>query len=220
MKKLFATVILLVFGFGYSAWGDPVGFGIHAGATMANQVFPPSAPSTQIQPDVLFGMTGGVFAEFGLSDFLSLQPEADFTMKGRTINLKNIILTGPGEPLFPPFPTANATYTYNFNYLEFPLFLKAHTALSPHVTGSLSVGPALSVLLTAFEHYLIETLAPGNSPLTANTLEGSALFGAGLELDRFLIDLRYDLGLTSVYPNYPNGPRNSTLSLQLGYRLQ
>ncbi len=216
MKKLLPALILLVFGFGHSAWGDPVGLGFHAGANMANQVVANSGPSSQVQPDVLFGLTGGVFAEFGLSDFLSFQPEADFTMKGRTINFKNIPVTGPGLQM----GTTNANYTFNFNYLEFPLLLKAHTPLSPHLTGSLSAGPAVDVLLTAFEHYSVQNLATGNASLNANTLEGGVLFGAGLDIDGFLIDLRYDLGLTSVYPNYPNGPQNSTLSLQAGYQIQ
>jgi hypothetical protein len=211
MKKIF-LVLWLGLGLTNFAAADPIGFGVKAGAGMANLV-PSDFPG--INSNVLFGLTGGVFADLGLNDFLSFQPEANFTMKGNQLNV-------------PPIPEVNqygqvvgevgGSYSFNLNYFEIPLLLKAHAPLGPQVIGSLSVGPSLGILLNASEHFTVGGL-PGSAELNGAGLEGGVVFGAGVEFDRFLLDLRYGLGLTSVYQNDPKGPTNSVLSLTVGYRI-
>jgi hypothetical protein len=210
MNKILLA-LLVVLGLTDFAGADPIGFGVRAGAAMANQVF----PYTLNGADVVFGFTGGLFADVGLNDFLSFQPEADFTMKGLQLNVDPIAEINQYGQIV---GVVSGSYSYSFNYLEFPLLLKAHTLLGPHVIGSLSAGPSIGVLLNANEHYSVGAFS-GNAVLNGAALDGGVMVGAGIELDRFLLDLRYDLGLTSVYQNDPKGPTNSVLSLEVGYRI-
>jgi len=199
-------------------WAGPVGFGIRGGVVMANQVSSLYSETPSYNSDVLFGFTGGIFAEVGLLDFLSIQPEVDYTMKGVQVNANFNSVDSSGNII----ATNKGTLSYSFDYVEVPLLLKAHTTLSPHLTGSLSVGPEAGFLLSADYHYAWTGAnnATGDFPLNGVGVDWGLLFGAGLELDSFLLDLRYDLGLTSVFQNFPTGPENSVLSLQVGYRIQ
>jgi hypothetical protein len=120
--------------------------------------------------------------------------------------------------------TGSFSGTYTFNYLEFPLLLQARVPLASDLKGSLLLGPDLGILLGANEHYVITGNYPqsGSYSLTNGgaAFEWGANFGAELECNHWLLDLRYDLGLTSVFQSeYPNF-HNSVLSLDMGYRIQ
>lgn len=216
MKK----ILFLTIGFALTAgwaFGDPLSFGFRIGGDMATQVSSTLGQGPQQTGDVIFGFTGGVFVETNLADSLSLQPEVDYVRKGLQVNLNGLLVTGPG--LGAP-ATVNASYTYTYDYLEIPVLLKAHTLLSPHLTGSLSVGPEVAFLLGANEHYSIPSYATGDEAYNNGSgFDWGVLMGAGLELDGLLLDLRYDRGLFSAN-QYAKGPSNSVLSLQLGYRIQ
>jgi hypothetical protein len=213
MKK-----ILFAIGLGLiltdCAGADPISLGVRAGADMANQAAP--FPITGIKTDVLFGFTGGIFADFGLNDFLSLQPEANFTMKG-------IQLTEPPVPEINQYGQVvgyiGGSNTFSLNYFEIPLLLKAHAPLGPQIIGSLSAGPSLGMLLSANNHYSFLQGGSGNEALNAAGLDWGIMFGAGIDLDRFLLDVRYDLGLSAVYQDFFKGATNSVLSLEVGYRI-
>lgn len=198
------------------ALGEPLSFGVRFGGDMATQVDSVLGDSPMQTGDVVFGFTGGVFVEADLGNSFSLQPEVDYSRKGLQLNLKNLlVLGGPGGPA-----TVNANYTYTYDYLEIPVLLKAHTTLSPHLTGSLSAGPEVGFLLGANEHYNVASYGSGDVPFTyGQGFDWGVLMGGGLELDGWLLDLRYDRGMTSV-SSYSKGPANSVLSLLLGYRIQ
>jgi hypothetical protein len=213
MKKLFLALLVLTLGVD-GALGRTLGLGFRVGPDMANETNtnPDSPNYTQ---NVLFGFTAGVFADVGLGSFLSLEPEADFAMKGVAANLNHIPVNAGSAGY------ADDNYTLNYNYLEIPLLLKAYTPLLPHLAGSLSVGPDFEIPLTTYLHQNITGAVENNSNQAMNDVgsDWGAMFGAGLELDGFLLDLRYDLGLTSVLKNVSNGPQNSVLSILMGYRI-
>jgi hypothetical protein len=212
MKKIF-FVFLISLIFSDRVLAEPIGFGIKGGVNMANQVpdFNYNDGTTSITSDVLFGFAGGVFVDVGLANFLSMQPEANFSMKGYEENLKN---TFSNEGFF-----ANSSMTFSYNYFEIPLLLKVHTSLIPHLEGSLLAGPSAGFLLNANNHFSATSFSE-NYSLKGYSLDWGLVFGTEFEMDKFLIDFRYDLGLTSVSPNYPGGPTNSVLSLEVGYRIQ
>ena len=215
MVKIFLA-LCFAWGFTNVAGADPVGLGVRAGASMANLVYP--YPLFGVHSDVLFGFTGGLFVDAGLNDFLSLQPEADFTTKGTQLS---VIPTPAVNQYGQVVGELSGTFSDSYNYLEFPLLLKAHTSLGPQVTGSLLAGPSLGIFLSGNNHYSISGTS-GNVPLNAAGLDWGALFGAEIEINRFLLDLRYDLGLTSISPNGAigaKGPTTSVLSLEAGYRI-
>ena len=214
MKKTLFLIALLAMPAGY-ALGGPLSFGFRVGGDMATQVSSVFGYSSQQTGDVIFGLTGGIFVETDLADFLSLQPEVDYVRKGLVDNLNNIPVAGPSGPLG---YSLNAQYTFTYDYLEVPVLLKAHTLLSAHLTGSLSAGPEVGFLLGSNEHYSVSSVI-GDQPNAGQGVDWGVIVGGGLELDDFLIDLRYDRGMKSV-SSYSNGPANSVLSLLVGYRIE
>lgn len=216
MKKvLFAFNLCLCFA--GPLFAGPIGFGIEGGVNMANQVDGDWSNPQTTSPDVIFGFNGGVFAEFGLDDSLSLRPEIEYTRKGVQLTLHHIIVTGPT----PDYTYTDATYTDTYNYLEIPVLLKAATNLGPGIKGSLSVGPEFSFLLDYNEYFSIafDGLTGSSQPSFVSNFEAGAVFGAGIELEPILLDLRYDRGLTSVYTVGP-AVTNSVLALEVGYRIE
>jgi len=214
MKK-FVWVFGLWLAMAQSLVAGPVGFGIRGGGVMASQTGLPSVPP-YFTTDVVFGFSAGGFLEFGLNDFLSLQPEVDFVQKGYHGNINGVLVTGPT----PSSGNTDGYFTDREDYLEIPLLVKVHKSLGPGFAGCLSVGPSLGILLGASESYSVTGFGSGSGPLTGlSNSDFGLMFGAGIELGQFLVDLRYDLGLSGTIPNYPYSPKNSVLSLQVGYRI-
>lgn len=214
MKKIFLTAALL-FGLVNIVSADPIGFGIKGGVNMANQVYAMDSYNSGLNTDVIFGLVGGVFMDADLNNFLSLQPEVNFTMKGYQQKNAHVFFTSPSSPAIAGYSDVSLTFTYN--YLEIPLLLQFNAHLAPGLKGSLLVGPSVALLLNANGHYT--GTITGDSPIRGSNLDFGMVLGAGMEIDKFLLDVRYGLGLTSVTP-FPGGPQNSVLSLDVGYRIQ
>lgn len=73
MKKLFLMAVMTLFVIGVSAQSPR--WGVKAGLNMANL-------GGDISPDARIGFHAGVTAEFGLTEMISLQPEALVSLKG------------------------------------------------------------------------------------------------------------------------------------------
>lgn len=214
MKKVIFIVLFWV-GLTNGVFAIPLGFGIKGGLDMACLVSDLSFPSTVLTTDVVFGFTGGVFVDMGLTDVLSFQSEVNFTMKGNQVNYHHIpVVNQPGAILG---YLDGATNTYD--YLEIPLLLKAKTLLGPQLQGGLFTGPAPAFLLSANVKY--STSVPGLlTALNMTNFDLGWIVGVGIEFDRFLLDVRYDFSFNNVFPGFINGPNNSVLSLEVGYRIQ
>jgi hypothetical protein len=190
-------------------WADPVGWGVRGGANMATQV----NSSLAGQGDVIFGLTGCVFIDLKLNDQLYFQPEVEYSMKGVQLTFKDFLYKGQ---------IINPVFTYNYNYLEIPLLLKIQAEATESLILNFFLGPSPAFLLETNAHNSVNS---GGDALNGMPLEGTnfdlgGTVGVGLEIDHFLLDLRYDLGLLSVVPNNSTGPTNSVLSLTAGYRFQ
>lgn len=132
------------------------------------------------------------------------------------------------------FNNSAIKFTQRVNYLEIPVVARYFLTLSGNFRPNVFIGPSLGIKLNA-KRVDGETLSSGSFPLINgdNNNDFSNLdLGAtgGFQLNwgvgnrqRFLIDARYNLGLTDVQTNLPNiwGRRsslqNSTFTLALGY---
>ena len=216
MKKIFLAAALLL-GLANAASADPFGFGIKGGVNMANQVSSFNEGTTQITSDVLFGFNGGIFMDFQLAGILSLQPEAEFSMKGFQQNIHHIPEVDSSAHIL---GYIDGFDNFSFNYLEFPLLLKVHGSMGPDLQGFLLLGPSLSFLISANTHYSFAGIGTGGSVLNGAVFDYGLNFGGGLEIGKVILDLRYDLGLASVINHFSEGNKNSVLSLEFGYRIQ
>src|ERR1035441_5318711 len=150
MKKyLFASLVCL--GLINSAWANPISLGLTSGIDFASQSIIGLQPG--ITQNVLVGYTGGLFVDLNLSDNFSIQPEANFTMKGTGFTISNI-----------DGIAVNTTQTQTFNYLEFPLLVKLRLPLAPELKVFLLAGPSVALLLQE-----VTSLASGGSSHSADS---------------------------------------------------
>ncbi|WP_461053012.1 porin family protein [Spirosoma arcticum] len=125
-------------------------------------------------------------------------------------------------------------FTQRVNYLEIPVVARYFLTLSGNFRPNVFIGPSLGIKLNA-KRVDGEILSSGSFPLINGDnnndfsnldlgATGGFQFNWGVgNRQRFLIDARYNLGLTDVQTNLPNiwGRRsslqNSTFTLALGY---
>ncbi len=172
-----------------------VRFGIKAGLNLANLVtsgltFVPGA-SFSSRAD----FNGGVMASLPLFSSFYLQPELNYSGQGQS------------------FSNPMAKGTINYDYLNLPVLLKYQ-----HTSGIFAeTGPQIGFLLSA------KAKAEGYPTIDQNEIQSidfSWAFGLGYKLHSIPIgiDLRYNLGLTTVYKNSPGGTaKNSVFQIDLFY---
>lgn len=169
------------------------GFGLLVGGTLATLDVPDIYGGNSGVGELL-GFSAGCFVDFGISDVFSIQPGFYYAMKGDNF---------PGDGV-----------SLHLDYLEVPLLMQVGFPIGGDLRLDLFTGPSLSILTSASYSY------QGTSyPETGyfNTLDAGWVLGGGLEIGRFLVNLRYEDGLTSVDTG-ANGT-NSVFSLMAGIRV-
>ncbi|MCU0350229.1 MAG: PorT family protein [Flavobacterium sp.] len=162
--------------------------------------------------NVLTSFNAGLFANFPLSESVSIQPEANFSRKGAELVYDNLLASG--------------TARFKLNYLEMPLLLKLN------VTKNLNLhfGPYLAYLMDAqitnetdggsfnFEENI------SNEDL--NKFDYGLSGGVGLDFENSFIGIRYNYGLQTIGKErtfagsnytFPDG-KNSALSIYFGLK--
>lgn len=139
------------------------------------------------------GVIIGAFLEIPISEKFSVQPELMYSGQG---SQQTIYTTTEEDGIT---TTDYRKFKYNFNYLNIPVLAKYH------VTDDLSLlaGPQLGVLLSAKDKIDTDNIGDGEVEVDISSLaepiDFSFSFGIGYEFgDHFLIDARYNMGLTNV----------------------
>jgi len=149
----------------------------------AGQVVDQIADSASVDVSAKTGLTGGGFVQILIDDRFSFQPELLFVMKGTK-------LTQAGNA---------GTITAGVTYLEFPLLARYTTLVTDQSRGYVVAGPTFA-LVAATKADL--TGPEGTRKLDINNAVGNRdvglAFGGGLESGRYLIDVRYTLGLSDI----------------------
>lgn len=170
----------------------------------------------RIEEDNLrLGFNAGVFVRVPVNSFFSVQPELLYTTYGTK---RSYTLSGtPDGTIFDREDEARM----NLNYVQLPVLALFH--ITPWL--NVQVGPYASYLLSAS----VESDLDGNSLDMVSGLDrddfnaidfgGSA--GIGLDIDRFTIDARYNMGLREIGDEGVAGfltrdARNSAFQLSLG----
>ncbi|GEM_PF-3012225 len=218
MKK-YIWIAVLFWGWTLSSYADsPVGFGLKGGICISEQNY----SANDFEPwNNFVGPTAGVFSDFHLLDFLSLQLEVNYAQKGSS---------GPiGSLSYSNFPgvTGIANYSATFDYLEIPLLVRFQIQLNKDWTGYFLAGPAVSFLLNETDSIaLLNSPAFATTPLSRNdtvnypSTDWQFYLGMGVEYRGFILEVRSGIGLTPE-TTYQDGisMENSSSSIQLGYRL-
>lgn len=211
MKRI-KSLLFIILGLANGAFAGQVGFGLKGGVDFTNMggdFFSVFGANSKI------GFSGGLFFDFELDNDFSLQPEISFVQKGLKIN--DVYLTFPS-------PSGPFNYSYNIDYVEAPVLLKLNTNLCPSIDGNIFVGPFLSFLLDARNSFAGQNFPAflNYAPYT-NYVDFGLTLGAGLEIGKVMIDVRYDFGLTAVDQKnimITNAGQNDSFCIQVGYRVQ
>jgi hypothetical protein len=139
------------------------------------------------------GAVGGVILQLDLSAMFAISLEPYYTQKG--------ILTSSGGDT-----------TFDLAYVSVPLMLKYYIPLGP-VKPSIQAGGSVS-----FNTLANAVNDGGTTALTdIAATDVGVIAGVGLEIDKFLINIRYEIGLTDVSTDPAVLVQNGTLSAMIGY---
>ncbi len=155
-------------------------------------------------PRVQYGFGVGGFLGIGLTRHLAVQPEIQYVQKGAR------------------FRTETTRSSLSLGYLQLPVVVQVRIPVSGRVTPHLYGGAAVA--------YRVDCrlgVTSGNSSVNqpcSNLAEppprrwdSSAVFGAGADLGIFLVDVRFDLGLTRIGTTAGQEDiKNRTLYLMVG----
>ena len=213
MKKTILSLALLA-STAVAANAQGITFGVKAGGTLSS--------TTQKNTDTSknkFGGHGGVFANFGINDMFSIQPELLYSMKGNKIEGSS---TTNGV-------TTTAKGTQDLNYIDVPVMIKVSTG--DNNSGLFfEAGPQVGFLINA----KVEderTITSGSSTATSkvsgdnkaafNPVDFGYAVGLGFQAESGpLVGLRYNGGITDLYKNNSgNALRNDAFQLYVGFRL-
>lgn len=159
--------------------------------------------------DTRTGLMAGVFVSFPFGKYLAIVPSAAYSQEGTSVD------AGGG-----------ITGSFKVDYIEVPVLLKLSAPLAG--TGQLRpfvvAGPALGFLVSCklqASNGSQSAEANCDDPSVgadAKSFQFSAHFGAGLEIGRVMVGLRYQLGLTSIDDTGADADvKNRVLSLVAGY---
>lgn len=218
------------------AFSQDIKFGAKIGLNLSN--LRGDYPAAINEHNSKIGFHIGGFAQYGINDKFTLQPELLFSTQGNTYGYKTYYGGGTYYD--------GAEYNLKLNYLNLPIILKYK------IIEKLSVefGPQIGYLMSAktkvdvtedsrdpSQNYSVEIdmLNDGvynfggttvQSKASANRLDFSLNLGASYDItEKIFIEGRYNLGLSKVDKNSTNGTatnswnmKNSVFQLSAGYR--
>ena len=142
----------------------------------------------------------GGFLEYKFSQIISIQPELQFSAQGFKIE-------GELRQNFDDTPTFFSTTT-NLNYINVPILAKFNINKRLNIVA----GPQVGCLVFAKNE--------GKNVISSyKTLDFGVNFGVGFSLNKVIIDLRYNIGLSDV-SKYITSVKNSVFQLSVGYKFK
>jgi hypothetical protein len=192
MRK-FGFILLCIFVLAFAAGVQAqTGFGLKGGMTIAKL----TGDNTE-NPDSRTGFMIGGYAAIPIGEGMAFQPEVYYAQKGAK------------------FDADDSEVTVKFDYIDIPLLFK-YTVAGQGAQPYFLIGPSVGINTKA------EQEADGQTEdLSDNTKSSDfgLVFGIGVELQQFLIEARYSLGLSDIndFPDDPDSIKNSVIAFQVGY---
>jgi hypothetical protein len=187
-----ALVLILMFGSSASA---QITYGAKAGVNFANVSF----AGDDVPSSSRIGLLAGAFATVPLTGWLSVQPEAIYTVKGASIDIFDI------------------ESDYIVDYLEVPVL--ARVPIQRRVY--LAVGPSIAFRIRARNRTSFGgSTEEVNIADDVESLDIGVVGAAGLEMGRWVFDGRYTHGFSDTDADTSDNVkiRNRVFSVSAGFR--
>ncbi len=137
--------------------------------------------NVEMNTDYNSGILTGLFVNFSIHHFISVQPELLYVQKN----------TGDINGLLNDSDTVESA----FSYIDLPVLLQLKFPVNQVFSPFITAGPYIGYLLEAED--TINGVTEDVSEFMKDVHFG-LLFGAGVALGRFYIEARYDLGLANT----------------------
>ena len=171
--RVTSLVLVMLLMSGTAAMAQNKGAGFKIGVNFADLKID---TSEEAEADRRVGVVGGVFYVFPIAPQFSFQPEWLYAQRGAK------------DP-------ENSDFGFDLDYFEVPLLLRWDSTSSGQSTFNLFAGPSIN-----FRHRARSEDDEGDVDIRdqVEKIDFHLVFGAGVEIGRFLIDGRYNLGLREV----------------------
>lgn len=213
MKTILSLLIIVLFCSCFTANAIGLTLGLKFGLAITDlEGSGVSAMEDSLGLDLGFknGFVGGVLADIGITDMISIQTELLYSEKGAT---------GSIEEMGIPFTTS-----LNFNYLEIPLLLKLKIPASSNIVCEIFAGPTLGLNLSAaigrsvmgflaYTEDINEEIKSTDIGLVFGVGTGFTLGSAGI----LTIEGRYTMGLNSIAEAANRTMKTKDIIVMLGY---
>ena len=190
LKNLFLGLALLALATG-TAFAQNFNLGVEAGANFSTLV---GSDVSNLSPgnalNSKLGFVGGGFLCLNFGNSFGIRPEILYEQKGAAINGTNA--------------------TTELDYVEIPVLLKFSLG-TPAINPAILIGPSFNWNTVA------QVVDSGNTATITNSNGSDVGLVGGIEvdIDKFLVSGRYELGLDNVTQN--SNVQNGTLTFLVGY---
>lgn len=199
MKKIIITALTLI-AFSSLSYAQELKLGVKAGLNFSQL----RSDNKWFNADTKAGYQAGLWGRVGIGSF-HIQPEAYFTSKSASIHPDIVSQLGKGD--------------VKFTNIDIPILLGKKFNLGL-VSAKLQAGPLFSFVLHEKNPYAEGVSQAYKDALTDYKKQFSSLvFGTGLDVLSFSVDLRYELGLGNI--SKFDGPKQklNLWTVSLGYSL-
>ena len=172
--RVTSLVLVMLLATGTAAFAQNKGAGFKIGVNFADLKIDTTEDDDGL--DRRTGIIGGVFYVFPVAPHVSFQPEWLYAQRGAK-------------------DAENSDFGVDLDYFEVPLLLRWDSTSSGQSTFNVFAGPSIN-----FRHRARSEDEDGDVDIRdqVEKIDFHLVFGAGIEIGRFLIDGRYNLGLREV----------------------
>ncbi|MCK4359357.1 MAG: PorT family protein [Candidatus Cloacimonetes bacterium] len=209
-KIIGALVLVLLFSTSLLAQGI-TGKGVKLGMNLSTFTGD-DADEEGLEKKMRIGLAVGGFITYSVNEMFALQPELYYSMQGAKYKSSEGDIDG--------------TLIFRYNYIQIPILAKLNLSMESNIKPNILLGPSLGLNMSAKYEYTdelgdaVEAMGIDKKGDVENvkSTDFGLVFGGGVAVGPAVIDVRYNLGLTTVDDSvFEDDFKNSTISIMVGY---
>ena len=208
MKKLLFTAVVMMVTLTASAQHATGSFALKPTIGLNLSNFSGSELSTSMRA----GLAVGVEAEYQTTPFLGISAGFLYSMQGAKLNVN-------------PWGVKLGKVAAKVDYLNFPILANVYVTQGLALKAGLQIGVNMSSDIDIETSFLKDNIKVADVTDQTSSIDFSIPVGVSYEYQNFVIDARYNIGLSDVYKKDNTittfalkGIKNSNIMITLGYK--
>lgn len=207
-KIICALVLVLLFSTSLLAQGI-TGKGVKLGMNLSTFTGD-DADLEGVDKKMRIGFAIGGFITYEINEMFALQPELYYSTQGAKYEADEV----------------DGALIFRYNYIQVPILAKFNLSMESNIKPHIFLGPSLGLNLSAKYEYTDELgdaaeamgIDKKGDVEDVKSTDFGLVFGGGITVGPAVIDIRYNLGLTTVDDSVNEDDfKNSTISIMVGY---